>query len=698
MIICKKPGFALTISTLLILNIWVPLLGGDFHRAVEDNDISQLTQLINIMPGAINAPDSNSMTPLNLAAQLGRTEAVNLLLESGADFSVGDQDNSVPLHYAALGGHIETMQLLLDGGASIDVQDRNGNTTLIHAIASRNFDAALWLIERGADIEIANRAGDTPLHWAVARQNKELVLHLLDRGANINLRTSEGNTPLGYAALILDTGIAKILIDRGANLEIKDNRERTPLSLTARETGSLEMASLLITAGAQVNTTDISDNTPLMLSAWMGHKAVVNILLDNDADLPTTEDDHRDLLCYAASFGMKKLFDVLVESGASIDFVSANGGSLLHDAACGTSDGIVAKLLEHGMDINQNDLYGRTPLHYAAEWGRDNNVRYLLSKGAEGDARSFSGRTAYNLAVEHERASTAQLLRENGVNMDPMRFPELTGLYMGQEEPGSTPKLFAPDIVSTHNFEHGCITFSPDGREAFWTSSVRPEASGFYDCFIMTSRIENGRWIAPRIAEFSALDTDDDVPFFSPDGERLYFLSRRGPVGIWYVERAGNGWSGPRYIEGGPNENNPYWQISVSDDGSIYTGSGGNIWVSNPANNGYGAPISIGSPIESPKREGHPCIAPDESYLIYHVKEDEGLGGGGLYISFKDREGQWSTPTRLMPAGKSLKGMCPVLSPDGKFLFFNARRQSTNDIYWVEIGSLIAKGKEELTE
>ena len=41
------------------------------------------------------------------------------------------------------------------------------------------------------------------------------------------------------------------------------------------------MVKLLISAGAHVNTVDKSDNTPLMLSAWMGYKEVVNILLDN---------------------------------------------------------------------------------------------------------------------------------------------------------------------------------------------------------------------------------------------------------------------------------------------------------------------------------------------------------------------------------------------------------------------------------
>jgi hypothetical protein len=342
------------------------------------------------------------------------------------------------------------------------------------------------------------------------------------------------------------------------------------------------------------------------------------------------------------------------------------------------------------MEMNQMDLYGRTPLHYAAEKGRENIVRYLLSRGADANVRSQSGRTPFNLADEYGREGVVNILKQNGADPGPMQFPELTGPYLGQPVPGTTPELFAPDIVSTHNFEHGCITFSPDGREAFWTSSQRLADSGYVDCFIMNSRLENGRWIKPKMAEFSSLDTDDDVPFFSPDGNRLYFLSRRGPSGVWYIERTDTGWSEPRYIEGGPNEGRPYWQISVSVHGSIYTGSGGDIWVSRPTADGFDSPISPGNPINTPRREGHPCIAPDESFIIYHIEEQsDSFAGGRLYISFQDQAAQWSAPTPLAPGGRSLEGICPVLSPDGKYLFFNARRATTNDIYWVEIGSVV---------
>ena len=686
---CLTRRAAFICAMAILATCGLTALATDLHQTIADNDLNRLSQLLDSAPGEIDVPDSNQMTPLNLAAQLGRTDAARLLVEAGADITIGDADNSVPLHLAAIGGHTDIMQLLADNGADLDAQDNNGNSTMIHAIRARQADAAVWLIEHGASISLANEVGDSPLHWAVATHDEDLVRRLIQAGAAIDQRTSEGNTPLSYAVLVSDAGLARLLLDKGADIELKNNWGRTPLSQIARETGNVDMLNLLITAGAQVNTFDKAENTPLILAAWKGFKAVVNVLLDNSTDLPATEDQLRELVVYAASAGMERLFDSLVTAGADLDFESKTGGSVLHDAAGGRSPQIVSRLLQLGKDLNEQDLYGRTPLHYAAEKGRVDVVRNLLSNGAAMNTRSLSGRTALNLAREYGRDSVLALLTEAGAATADIEFPELTGPYLGQKAPGGEPMLFAPDIVSTHSFEHGCITFSPDIREAFWTTSVRPGDSGYVRTFIMTSRVENGDWTLPRTAGFSSPDSRDDMPIFAPDGKRLYFLSRRGPSGIWYVERNGDSWSEPHHIEGGPSSNRPYLQFSVSADGAVYTGTGGDIWVSRPTTDGYSAPETLGDPIATDRREGHPCIAPDESFLIYWIQDEEDHRSSCLHISFKNAGGQWSDPIRLETGGKPLHGMCPILSPDGRYLFFNGRRNVTNDIYWVEIGSVI---------
>jgi hypothetical protein len=65
---------------------------------------------------------------LSLAAQLGRTAVVRLLLGAGEDpnryNAEGFHAHSTPLHQAAWGGHLETVRALVEGGARLDLEDR----------------------------------------------------------------------------------------------------------------------------------------------------------------------------------------------------------------------------------------------------------------------------------------------------------------------------------------------------------------------------------------------------------------------------------------------------------------------------------------------------------------------------------------------------------------------------------------------
>lgn len=70
---------------------------------------------------------------LALAAQLGQTRVVRLLLDAGEDpdrFNPeGMHAHATPLHHAALHGHVEVVRLLIERGARLDIQDRLWNAT-----------------------------------------------------------------------------------------------------------------------------------------------------------------------------------------------------------------------------------------------------------------------------------------------------------------------------------------------------------------------------------------------------------------------------------------------------------------------------------------------------------------------------------------------------------------------------------------
>ena len=93
----------------------------------------------------------------------------------------------------------------------------------------------------------------------------------------------------------------------------------------------------------------------------------------------------------------------------------------------------------------------------------------------------------------------------------------------------------------------------------------------------MMKRVD-GRWTPPAWASFSGPDLDDDVPFFSPDGKRIYFISRRplpgetrtGSEKIWFADRTSAGWSEPRPLDPNVNSVDKHWEFSLDRKGKLY--------------------------------------------------------------------------------------------------------------------------------
>src|SRR4030042_4484543 len=87
-----------------------------------------------------------------------------------------------------------------------------------------------------------------------------------------------------------------------------------------------------------------------------------------------------------------------------------------------------------------------------------------------------------------------------------------------------------------------------------------------------------GRWTPPAWASFSGPDVDDDVPFFSPDGRRIYFISRRplpgttegGGEKIWFADRTPGGWSEPQPLHPPVNEHHLHWEFSLDKGKNLY--------------------------------------------------------------------------------------------------------------------------------
>ncbi|HET8824023.1 MAG TPA: ankyrin repeat domain-containing protein, partial [Terriglobales bacterium] len=98
---------------------------------------------------------------------------------------------ATPLHYAAMYGSVEALQFLLEKGADVNASNQSGATPLI--LAAWSFERARLLVEHGATVNAATDKGVTPLLVAASESgNARTVRYLLDKGADIRAQDTEG--------------------------------------------------------------------------------------------------------------------------------------------------------------------------------------------------------------------------------------------------------------------------------------------------------------------------------------------------------------------------------------------------------------------------------------------------------------------------------------------------------------------------
>jgi hypothetical protein len=168
---------------------------------------------------------------------------------------------------------------------------------------------------------------------------------------------------------------------------------------------------------------------------------------------------------------------------------------------------------------------------------------------------------------------------------------------------------------------------------------------------------------------------------------------------FWFVERDGTGWSEARHLEGPVNSDAQEYYPIFAQNGTLYFCSlrpggfgGGDIYRARPENGKYPEIENLGPPINTENFEGDLYIAADESYIIVTCYgRPDSIGSGDLYISFRQEDGAWS-PLKNMGAAinTAANEHCPILSPDGKYLFFSSGR-SRHPNFSKEPITLIAK-------
>lgn len=261
--------------------------------------------------------------------------------------------------------------------------------------------------------------------------------------------------------------------------------------------------------------------------------------------------------------------------------------------------------------------------------------------------------------------------------------------YLGQKPPKDVPKIFAPNVISLPNRKEEVITFSSDAKDIYYSIEYYPDPK---PSFILYMTYKNGSWSKPDTADFS-IGRRTSEPFMAFGGERIYYFAnhvrnQKGLLDICYSKKSGNGWSEPISLSSPPNFLKPNYTLHpcVIGDTSIYLSSfSGEVCKSEFKHGSYGEIDILPPPINQMNEEdeecwGDPYVSPDESLMIFRSNRKGGYGGSDLYITYKNKEGNWSEPQNVGPhinsADDELGG---DITPDGKYLTFGRN----GDIYWV---------------
>jgi ankyrin repeat protein len=300
------------------------LPSADIYTAIRNNDLAKLKSLA--AGKNASTPDDRGRTPLMLAASVGTTDAMKVLIAAGADVNAADSFGSTALMFGIR--DIAKVRVLLDAGSRADEKSKQNQTALLLAASNSGaIETARLLVAKGADPKIVGASGRTGLIMAANQNDLAMVQYFLDQGVNVNAVDSTdkfGHTALMAAAAQANTPMVKALIQKGADVNMATTdaasvkngplafKGRTALMMAAPY-GSPEMIRLFLDAHANVNVRDIAGMTPLMFAVASENQdpEVVKMLLAAGADEKIQSTTGETALDWARKYGNPTVLKLL---------------------------------------------------------------------------------------------------------------------------------------------------------------------------------------------------------------------------------------------------------------------------------------------------------------------------------------------------------------------------------------------------
>ncbi|MFN2380751.1 MAG: hypothetical protein ABR519_11170 [Bacteroidales bacterium] len=166
-------------------------------------------------------------------------------------------------------------------------------------------------------------------------------------------------------------------------------------------------------------------------------------------------------------------------------------------------------------------------------------------------------------------------------------------------------------------------------------------------------------------------------PVISTDGKSFaYMTSLKFYDAIFFSRKERSGWSNPVNITPDIQSDGNMYVSSLSSDGSLIfltriSDENSDIFVSRFDGTRWSPASKLNNNINTRNWESHAAISPDGKSLIFASDRPGGYGGLDLYVSFRDKDGEWGPPLNLGPdVNTQFNEDRPALTSGGSLLFF----------------------------
>ncbi len=267
-------------------------------------------------------------------------------------------------------------------------------------------------------------------------------------------------------------------------------------------------------------------------------------------------------------------------------------------------------------------------------------------------------------------------------------------LYPDVNLPKDDPLVFAPGVVSLPGrFEMG-ISMAIDGSQLAFGVLHESDTN---QTQIFSSDNRGDHWSKPIPMQF-ADNFNTFFPMYGPKGKYFYFSKSEAGAenDIWVSEIKYNDIANCRKLSKQINSLSREAGHGQTTKGNFFFTSNrdttfaccGDVYFSH---NGFATVDKIET-LSSNDDEESLYVSPNEDYMLLQVWKNEFGTKHDLYISYKDKKGEWLVPSRL---NAKINGpdqeQRPYVTPDNNYLFFSRFSTIKNgdhvevesDIYWV---------------